>query len=323
MRFLLSLSLLFTLVLTGCNQEPTAQPAFPPPDERDRGHGAPDPRQGTGPVKTPDQETRGKSGLREPTTFPWGAMQEWPCEYAGHTRKGDALILDPSAGDFAFHYIDEGVPFPDELRVVLKKSIQIGQLEVTPLQVERRRLVFRYEDDSLRNDRAPTLSQGTAFVMTLQLTNLSEDVAFLPTDPAFEKRWSADKDSRGDRPYSYLELGGQRFYGGPCRWSLRPAPQTSMEGRMRPPLESIEGQQHGRYLKPGESFKTIVCTDPENQELQRAWDYYQGKLLWAVQLRRGLRASAEARPVSALVGVEFQVSDVVMGKLSMPEPTPR
>jgi hypothetical protein len=95
----------------------------------------------------------------------------------------------------------------------------------------------------------------------------------------------------------YLEVGTHRLYGGPVAWQ---------PGRRR---EILEGQKH-LTLKPGEDVRTLVCTNPAD-EVGRTLTGYHGRLLWRIQVRRGLVAVHD-REVSAtaVIGVEFQDSDI-------------
>jgi hypothetical protein len=168
----------------------------------------------------------------------------------------------------------------------------VGDLEITPQKVELRRVRVRVANYN------PELEKEPSLVLSLRLRNLSRDVSFCPTDPFFERRWKPGQ-SLGLRPYTYLEIGPKKYYGGPFPWA---------PGQRR--RESVEGQRH-QPLQPGEAVETLICTDPADQ-LDQVLAGYHGPLLWRVQFRRGLVA-VRNREVSAtaVVGVAFQDTDVV------------
>jgi hypothetical protein len=201
---------------------------------------------------------------------------------ASHQKRG-AITYDRAPPE---------TPLPAYLTTHLGQPLRVGDLEVTPEKVELRRLRVRVDTFNAELEKEPSL------VLYLHLRNLARDVVFCPTDPFFERRWK-EGQSRALRPYTYLEIGGRKFYGGPFAW--RP-------GQRR--RESIEGQRH-QPLQPGEAVDTLICTDSDDRVAQ-VLAASRGPLLWRVQLRRGLVA-VRNREVSAtaVVGVAFTAEDVV------------
>jgi hypothetical protein len=64
-------------------------------------------------------------------------------------------------------------------------------------------------------------------------------------------------------------------------------------------------------LGPGAEMDTFVCTDGDDAAVLQELEKFQGKLLWRVQLRRGLvRVGQRDIPAAAVVGVEFTARDV-------------
>jgi len=182
---------------------------------------------------------------------------------------------------------------PARLCVRLGETIRVGDLEATPRRVELRPVVFQYP--GAQSER----SVHESLVLHLHLRNLSGDVVFAPTDPYFERRWKPGKDSRGARPYTFLEIGTHSLYGGPIRW------RSGQFDRR----EAIEGQQFAR-LEPGQEQDTIVCTDPDDQ-VAELLSGEPGPLRWRVQLRRGLvRVRERDVSATAVIGVEFTARDV-------------
>src|SRR5262249_19657505 len=163
------------------------------------------------------------------------------------------------------------------LQVALGQILHIGDLEVAPQKVERRRVTFCWEGRNIR----PQESGDPALVLTLRLRNTSTDVFFTPTDPVFARKWHEYFGS--NKPYAFLEMGPKRFYGGPIQWRPRTTRDAS---RPVDPREYLKGQEHdNEALKPGGQRTTLFCTDPENPDILQALRGYQGQLIWRVHLR--------------------------------------
>jgi len=190
---------------------------------------------------------------------------------------------------------------PPRLQVALGQSLTIGDLQVQPLKVERRKLIIFSEN------RRPEAT-ADALVLTLRFRNISEDVFFTPTDPVFDRQWKEEYGS--SRPYNLLEIGGKKFFGGPVQWRPRTNPGAR---RGDDPRECVKGQENdNQVLKPGTDRTSIFCTDPGNREILQTLQASQSPLVWRVHLRRGL-VDVGDREVSAtaVVGVVFDKKDVV------------
>jgi hypothetical protein len=140
-------------------------------------------------------------------------------------------------------------------------------------------------------------------VLRLHLRNVSADTTFTPLDNYFDRRW---QPGRGPPPLTVLEMGSQRFYGGPAErgppGGAEPARRQWVEGR-----QEIDASG----LAPGAEADTFVCTDGDDQKVLRELEKFEGKLLWRVQLRRGLvRLGHREVPAAAVIGVEFTPRDV-------------
>jgi len=192
---------------------------------------------------------------------------------------------------------------PPRLQVALGQSLLIGDLEVRPQKVERRRITVCSE-----GSRLPQLTATDSLVLTMRLRNVSHDVYFTPTDPVFDRNWKGELGTT--RPYTLLDIGGVRFFGGPIKWS----PRSGLgKARAGDPREYVKGQEHdNQILKPGEERISIFSTDPDNREVLQALKSYQGPLVWRVHLRRGL-VQVDDREVSAtaVVGVVFDKKDII------------
>jgi hypothetical protein len=193
---------------------------------------------------------------------------------------------------------------PEHLHVPLGQTIQIGDLQVTPKKVERRTIGLLAETAPDRPEPSP----HEALVLTLHLKNTATDYAFTPLDNYFDRSWKPGSDE--SVPLTVLQAGKEAFFGGPAKWF----PLRRDVGK-RQVREWLQGRKNiDRVgLRPGEETETIVATD--------GWDPvvatylfgteggstpYRGKLLWRVQVRRGLVPwRGKEVPATAVIGVEF------------------
>jgi hypothetical protein len=203
-------------------------------------------------------------------------------------------------------------PLPPHLHVALGQSLRVGDLEVTPEQVERRRVAVVVE--GFKAEPCP----GDSLVLRLRLRNRAADYAFTPLDDFFDRCW---RPPAGLPPLTLLEAGPHRFYGGPARWYPRGGKQ---------PRQSVEARttQGPDGLAPGWETTSFVCTDGgdaqavrtlfgEDLEGRRRQGPYAGPLLWRVQVRRGLYECTGGRlPPTAVIGVEFTSDQVAPGRAS-------
>jgi hypothetical protein len=182
-------------------------------------------------------------------------------------------------------------PLPPRLRTTLGKPLALGDLEVTPLKIGRRRIGFR-QGKADHVDRAGEDS----LALELRLRNVSKDVTFRPLDPFFVRQV---KRSMEYPPYTYLEVGSRHFFCGPLSEELRKNLHMV-----------VAGQDLDRELGPGQEFSTFICTDPDEHAVA-AVDKASGPCVWRVQVRRGLVAvGGREVPATAVVGVEFRRDEV-------------
>jgi S-adenosyl-L-methionine hydrolase (adenosine-forming) len=195
-------------------------------------------------------------------------------------------------GGILYERIRPDAPLPARLRARLGERLRVGDVEIHPEKVELRKVYI------LQPGFEPESGTNASLVLHFAVRNVSEDTLFSPTDPFFDRRSSAQ--SPGGAPYTCLEIGEHRFYGGALNWT---------PGRPEGTGEVIDGQ-HYKILEPGEELATQVCTDPE-VPVPQALEGYRGPLLWRIWLRRGLVQIGD-REVSAtaVVGVEFRDSDI-------------
>jgi hypothetical protein len=215
-------------------------------------------------------------------------------------NKGGA-VRGGKRGSVDVHWPSRDLPLPAHLRVPLGGTLAIGDLEVKPEKVERKRISYDIPGYN------PTPAQEDSLAVTLRLRNRSTDVTFKPMDRFFAR----DRASPSLSPqYTLLEMGERKFYGGPLKWLSLVAARDK-----RSHIEFVEKQGVNRELKPGEEMTTFVCTNPDDHAVE-ALENYQGPLLWHVQLRRGLvkwttkNGVERDDPATAVVGIEFTAADV-------------
>ncbi len=198
-------------------------------------------------------------------------------------------------------------PLPPGLIVRLGETLTVGDLEVTPEAVEQRRIDIRTVFQS--GEVSSTRATRESLVMRLRLKNLSRDIWFHPTDPAFDRRY---QPRRGiPRPYTQLIADGYHAYGGAIDW-------RGHSGRSTFRRVFVVGQdEDDQPLAPGAERRTVVCTDPMDEQVLRSVKAHSGPepIVWRVLLRRGL-IPFEGREwsVCAVVGVTFDASEVRVGR---------
>jgi hypothetical protein len=195
---------------------------------------------------------------------------------------------------------------PPHLIIPLGEPITIGDLRVTPVSVEQKRVLFKYRTGTYK----PELSEHEALVLNLQLKNMSKDVEFRPTDVAFDHIWKDGTHPPAAMPYTYLELSTGKRYCGPFKWN--PTLNKNLPSHAAGSEEYVEGQeQDNKVLQPGEEIKTCVLTDPADM-VANALRNQRGKILWRVQFRRGIVHYKERDfSTSAVIGVLFDKDDIV------------
>jgi DNA-directed RNA polymerase subunit RPC12/RpoP len=195
-------------------------------------------------------------------------------------------------GTIFYERLKPDLALPEKLKVALGQSIQVGDVAVTPEKVELRRIKVRHAGAAVQT------SANDSLVLQLLLQNTSRDVVFCPSDPYFDRRWKGP--SYGGKPYTFLEIGDKRLFGGPLPWKQGQPPEAR---------DTIEGQ-HFERLSPGQTMTTVVCTDPDDC-VDRILREHPDHLLWRVQVRRGLvKLGEQERSATAVVGVIFAPSDI-------------
>ncbi|MGL4550003.1 MAG: hypothetical protein ACRC33_02350 [Gemmataceae bacterium] len=195
-----------------------------------------------------------------------------------------------------FKKADALAPLPDHLLVKLTETLTVGDLEVTPLRVERKRVAVH-----VQGAPNPEPCRHDSLVLHLRLANVGADYRYTPMDNFFDRHWDG---LAGPAPLTVLVGGPRPLFGGPAKW-VRP-------GDKRDRRQWVDGrpERDPDGVGPGESVETFTCTDGEDPGAAKVIDTHRGKLLWRVHLRRGL-IDHRGRPLPAtcVVGVEFDSAD--------------
>ncbi|MBL8865950.1 MAG: hypothetical protein JNK93_10375 [Planctomycetia bacterium] len=221
------------------------------------------------------------AGWLRPAPHPFAAIPDFFGQYhAADRKKVSALPVDLNR------------PFPNELTVKLGGKLLVGDLEFEPLAIEERRTRWEVKGDGGRARDIECL------VLTARITNRSTR-PFHPFDPAFN-RYAAPNDPA---PLTAVVVGEDTFPGGPIPWPFVHG------GR-----EFIRGQEADESpLEPGQQrTTTLPAIDGEKgKRLLARLKASKAPALWRVHVRRGFTTYAgETVPVSALVGVEFDASQI-------------
>jgi hypothetical protein len=239
--------------------------------------------------------------LRAQTSQPTSPFDQMP------DVDGDNPGVRKASARLVFDRRKATAKLPDHLIVPLGQTLRVGDLEVTPTRVERKRVAVMVEGFA-RPERCPYDS----LVLHLRLRNLADGYAFTPLDNYFDRRW--DGKTGAAAPLTVLMASDQAFFGGPARWLPLNRPRRDNTYR-----EWVEGRVNTDPvgLRPGEATETFVCTDGGNPAVarvlfgsdadgKRVGKPYRGELLWRVHLRRGLITHKGRRlPAACVIGVAF------------------
>ncbi|MGE3806372.1 MAG: hypothetical protein AB7K24_17015 [Gemmataceae bacterium] len=221
----------------------------------------------------------------------------------------------------AFPRIDDDGPLPAQLILDLGQSLDLNDLRITPVKVEQGRIRYQQVGKATEDE-----SHNEALLLTLEVKNLAPDIAFAPNDLAYNRYAWKKKQDEPMRPYTCLEIGAERYHGGPCRWP--PRADKAPGWREENPLQSIKGTEVGRLLTPGESMSFLVCTNPDEEGkfmppvngrirfaptgIVEAAHHHDGDMVWRVQLRTGVRANpdGDTDSITSVIGVRFKTADI-------------
>jgi hypothetical protein len=183
---------------------------------------------------------------------------------------------------------------PPELRTSLGGKVAVGEIEVQPLRIERRKLVVNIES---ANEKKQDVSRVPALVLTMTIKNTSSDLNIFPMDPAFTRRAAGD-----DKPITRLVVSKAQFFaGGYIPWPLPAAIKKQSE---------VQQANDAVPLKPGEARDYVVFTNAL-PDVVKTVEGAKDALQWRVQVRRGpVTYRGKEVPVTAVIGVDFKASDI-------------
>lgn len=204
--------------------------------------------------------------------------------------------FDPAARKKVTQWkLDLDGPLPADQRAGLGQTIEVGQLRIEPVSVEKRPLRI-VKEGKAAGDVQRRQTRFHALVLHLRIKNTSETTPIFPLDPAFTRSARVD-----DKPAMRLVIGKQTLYGGAIPWPFGE--------RLKREYEEAQATDYDP-LKPGESREYVVFTN-EDSTIASTVRKMTEPLLWRVQVRRGLiEFKGKDIPVTAIIGVEFQSSDI-------------
>lgn len=191
-------------------------------------------------------------------------------------------LPDSKPGAGAPKRVKFDAPLPEKLKTTLDpkspKPLRIGDIEVTPLRVER-------------------AEEGGRQLLTLslKLVNASQDLAFDPLPQGF---LDYQPISQADlKPYTFLRFGDETAYGGYVE------PVKSPKRDAKHPFTGV--------LLPGEEATVRLRTHPRNTGAIERLDRFKGPVVWRVQVRRGF-VKVKDRDVSAtaVIGVRIDPANI-------------
>jgi phage FluMu protein Com len=162
--------------------------------------------------------------------------------------------------------VSHDLPLSDKLKTALNQPLKIGDLIVKPLEV--------------------TINPDGDLVLALHLQNTSTDTRFNPFPDSFSRF------RKGlDLPYTFLQVGQERIYGGFTEWSKKDP-----------------------RLGPGEEMTAKLIVSGQLPEERTRIDRVrrsQDQLLWRVHVRRGFsEVAGKTISTTAVIGVRFTGADV-------------
>jgi len=195
---------------------------------------------------------------------------------------------------------------PSHLRTKIGLAIRVGELEVTPLAVEKATVSVLVSGFSKAEP-----CKGDSLVLRLKLKNVSSDQTFSPLDYYFNRKWKEKSKNSYPPPFTFVQFGTEKpeksFFGGPANW-LPLALAGSKKSQS--PRETVEDENLDKILEPGDEMTAFLCTDGDDSSAQEILNH-QGPMLWRLQVRRGLvPVGAKEIPATAVIGVEFGAIDV-------------
>ena len=195
---------------------------------------------------------------------------------------------------------------PAHLRTKIGKLIRVGELEVTPIAVEKATVAVLVSGFS----KAEPCKEDS-LILRLKLKNVSTDQTFCPLDYFFNRKWKEKSRNSYPPPFTLVQFGTERpeksFFGGPANWLPLALAGSKKSQSSR---ETVEDENLEKSLEPGEEMTAFLCTDGDDSSTQAIFSH-QGPMLWRLQVRRGLvPVGSKEIPATSVIGVEFGVIDI-------------
>jgi hypothetical protein len=200
---------------------------------------------------------------------------------------------------------------PGDRKVKLGETLVVGNLEVIPTKVERKKVgVF------VRGFEKPEPCEFESLVLHFKFKNLSKEYAFVPLEDSFDRHWTGAKVENvpplDAMPLTVLQVGSSNYFGGPADWLPR-IPPKKLSNRHREWVEGRPGPNEVKQLQPGATQETFTCTDGQKKEIVPAALGYKGEIVWRVHLRQGpveVKDRDQLIPSTTVVGVYFAAADI-------------
>jgi hypothetical protein len=188
---------------------------------------------------------------------------------------GDTSLSDPIKRANRHEGGSPPPPLPDRNLTVVGTTLRLGELEVTPLDISRRKIKLVRLDGFTGKRRVVE----NVLVLTLRVKNRSQDRALTPLEPSFIRTAGTADDE------SFIETAASQRI---SMYNLAPESEWSIRDQAFP------------TLKPDEAAETIVVSEPvKNNELA-------SPMIWHLKLR----ATTYQTDV---LGVRFSSDDVTEG----------
>jgi len=238
----------------------------------------------------------------------WASLATLTALYLWWTRPDYPSNLDtiPDDGTLQSMLLNKGKVSPlsaldERLVLPLHQTRRFGNLEVTPLGVEHRRVSIITADGQRAYD-------PVVLALRLRVKNAGGNQAFAPSDPAFT---SFQGKSTTARAKNTMRVKNKVvFEDGYTYTFAHPVSDVeSMEKRILP--LAVEYGQRERVaeqkfpvLNPGESAEVLLLSQEDSLVKVK------GTMLWRVKLRKG--RTAKGLGAAVVIGVPFSKDNVVM-----------
>lgn len=195
---------------------------------------------------------------------------------------------------------------PAHLTTQVGQAIVVGELEVTPISIEKGRsavLVSGYEK--------PEPCKEDSLILRLKLKNISQDQTFSPLDHYFNRHWNVKARNALPPPFTLVQFGEGKpeksFFGGPAKWNPLALAGSKNSSQLR---ETVDGCNLDRALEPGEETIATISTDGDDPAVREIFTH-QGPMMWRVQVRRGLVSVGNREiPATSVLGILFTSASI-------------